>query len=550
MGSVRLLALMGLAFLGLVSLQSSAHAEGMDLDEFCRSRGYTGVVNLDGTGYGWRCAPGNVSIVADDVCRQEYGGGFRASLLTPPPGGMNDWICERTAVAARADGEPMDLAGYCRSRGYTGVVNLDGTGYGWRCAPGNVSIVADDVCRQEYGGGFRASLLTPPPGGMNDWACERAVEIAWPNGQPMDLAGYCRSHGYTGVVNLDGTGYGWRCVPGNVSIVADDVCRHQYGSHSQAFLKSAPPGHPADWICQDYHSLFPDWSGFATVKFVKPAETNGFAGPPSVAVHLAQPPLPEENELHYCLQNTRSKEMFASCVIAKGLPQAYQLSERCRASNPGDGGMALACSTGDQRIQNAYSRIRVIKNCVDQAGNDRYRVAQCLGNQVLNENDQYYLSCITSNHGDYTTSAVCALDKSLTPEQQIALACAISTGGEPDAFAACAGGQLLSRELDKCWNNGIGTEQGCFGPNNEYRRALNQIDGRIRRTFGDNSVPYQAYRAWQDNVLAPGPSNTVVRTINNGIGDIKNGPSQSNEYVKVANTISNVVSSIGSALGF
>jgi hypothetical protein len=68
---------------------------GVDLARHCRSHGYAGVVNLDNTGYGWRCAPGNASISVDSACQEQYGAGFRAKLKSPPPGRAEDWICSQ-----------------------------------------------------------------------------------------------------------------------------------------------------------------------------------------------------------------------------------------------------------------------------------------------------------------------------------------------------------------------------------------------------------------------------------------------------------------------
>jgi uncharacterized protein YecT (DUF1311 family) len=68
---------------------------------------------------------------------------------------------------------PVDLARHCRSHGYNGVRNKDGSGYGWVCTPGDASLSVDEACREQYGNGFSAGLTSPPPGGMNDWFCRR-----------------------------------------------------------------------------------------------------------------------------------------------------------------------------------------------------------------------------------------------------------------------------------------------------------------------------------------------------------------------------------------
>lgn len=64
-----------------------------------------------------------------------------------------------------------------------------------------------------------------------------------------DLLVYCRSHGYSGLRNLNDTGFGWRCTPGDVVINTNQACKEQYGAPFVAHLISPPPGRPSDWVC-------------------------------------------------------------------------------------------------------------------------------------------------------------------------------------------------------------------------------------------------------------------------------------------------------------
>jgi hypothetical protein len=47
--------------------------------------------------------------------------------------------------------------------------------------------------------------------------------------------------------------------------------------------------------------------------------------------------------------------------------------------------------------------------------------------------------------------------------------CVGEAGGEPTRTAVCAAGRLTLNELNKC-EKGIGTDDGCFGPNNSVRQ--------------------------------------------------------------------------------
>lgn len=147
---------------------------------------------------------------------------------------------------------------------------------------------------------------------------------------------------------------------------------------------------------------------------------------------------------------------------------------------------------------------------------------------------------MTDNKGDYQTAAACAVAKDLNPEQQIALGCAISTGGNPKAFAICTAGRLTARELDKCWQNGIGTDDGCFGPNNELRKGAQVIRDKVCETTGANSAACDAYSFWHNNVLSPGPNHEVVTHLNNAISDLREGPGANNEIVKAGKAVEDV----------
>jgi hypothetical protein len=81
------------------------------------------------------------------------------------------------------DGGPairnVDLQAYCAKRSFTGVRNLDGTGYGWRCTPGDANIDVNQACAEQHGGNFAAQLLSKPPGGPHDWRCKRIYALNW-----------------------------------------------------------------------------------------------------------------------------------------------------------------------------------------------------------------------------------------------------------------------------------------------------------------------------------------------------------------------------------
>jgi hypothetical protein len=132
-----------------------------------------------------------------------------------------------------------DLAGYCRTHGFTGV-SLDGvTAYDWHCrrspaTRSSMSVI--EVCRWQY----RTATATARYDDFHDpysWQCWDHVVVLG----RVDLDRYCRAHGYV-TAALDGlTIDTWHCVTANngrTGIDEDSACRWQYGSR----LLVANPG--------------------------------------------------------------------------------------------------------------------------------------------------------------------------------------------------------------------------------------------------------------------------------------------------------------------
>jgi hypothetical protein len=79
---------------------------GINVDQYCRNHGHRdGARNVNGTGYGWKCEPGDSDLNIGEACREQYGAQFNAVLLTPAPGQAGDWRC-RSLAAASVFGRP------------------------------------------------------------------------------------------------------------------------------------------------------------------------------------------------------------------------------------------------------------------------------------------------------------------------------------------------------------------------------------------------------------------------------------------------------------
>jgi hypothetical protein len=184
--------------------------------------------------------------------------GFLAELVAP----NRKASCTPLAVVVPGGSELVYYQLYSRDvyNGWT-LSWMDGNGWmlcgigwcGWENVPklGTVKRGADQLVGAVFKNwsadrarfAFLRVYFVPPA----DWTPISASVSSSPLG--VNLAAYCQQHGYSSVVNLDNTGYGWRCTPGNASISVDEACKEQYGPSFSSRLTSPPPGKPYDWIC-------------------------------------------------------------------------------------------------------------------------------------------------------------------------------------------------------------------------------------------------------------------------------------------------------------
>jgi len=168
-----------------------------------------------------------------------------------------------------------------------------------------------------------------------------------------------------------------------------------------------------------------------------------------------------------------------------------------------------------------------ISECYNQYGTDWGRYPLCMSSAINDPTISKILSCMEqqSKTGQVTFmgTALCygVQNFDLNPEVQIMIECAVASGGEPYTFAGCAGGQLLTRELDKCFTYGIGGSNGCFGKNNDIIKGLKAVGDALNVEFG--------------------PNNDLTKTWNNTVNDLVNGPGENHEVVKAIRNVSNEV---------
>jgi hypothetical protein len=139
-------------------------------------------------------------------------------------------------------------------------------------------------------------------------------------------------------------------------------------------------------------------------------------------------------------------------------------------------------------------------------------------------------------------TTVCMVSDKLTPEQSIVISCAASTGGVPIAFAGCAGGRLAAAELTKCFTKGIGAPDGCFGPDNDMVKAVNNIGHDLTHGLGpNNDIRRNFENAQHDLQHGLGPTNDIRRNLSNAANDLQHGLGPNNDLRKVLAPLGNLL---------
>jgi hypothetical protein len=270
-------------------------------------------------------------------------------------------------------------------------------------------------------------------------------------------------------------------------------------------------------------------------------------GAPLNQVRFVAPNIPDLQTAAACHDQAETEDDFFACLAGASPNSAYRLTRRCLNDHQDDAAAAFACSTNDEQIQDAYNRVQQVRSCsnnLDTSSSDaRLQLAGCLGEQFLSERDRYYANCLLQSQ-NAVDAGVCAMTPFLTPEQQIGMSCAITTGGQPYAFAVCTGWRLAGRELAKCWEGGVGTDNGCFGPNNELRKGAVLLNDTARNAFGENSVVYQFVNTYSNSPLYP-LSQGNLNALNNMVNDMQNGPGPNNDAVRFVNQAGDFFNSVG-----
>lgn len=248
---------------------------------------------------------------------------------------------------------------------------------------------------------------------------------------------------------------------------------------------------------------------------------------------FAPPLLTSEAKAQQCYQQSwtqqggLNRERFGACMVQTMIGSREQAVLRC-AQQSSDAAARSFCMVGVLGGENEQRIAQTLQSCYSQYGADYGRYPLCMGSAVAGGDAAKLLACVQQQQTSVTVmgTAVCYGSQTLdmNPEMQIITSCAVTTGGEPYAFAGCAGGQLTTRELDKCLQYGVGGSNGCFGPNNTIVQALNAGGQVLAQQFGPNNDLVQTWNTTMNDIqYGPGPNHEVVRTFSNVTNEVNRG---------------------------
>jgi hypothetical protein len=180
-----------------------------------------------------------------------------------------------------------------------------------------------------------------------------------------------------------------------------------------------------------------------------------------------------------CVEHANGDESrLAACagggIIGSRLTPDQMKAVNCAAQNSTDEDGFAGCIARGLVGDRLSPQQQAVLQCAADNDVDTSEFAGCAGEAILGDRlspeARAAIDCAVESQGDIQGFSGCAANKflnlNLNPEQQIAIECVVSSGGQPYVAAGCAASRLTFRELTKCVN-GVGTDDGCFGRNND-----------------------------------------------------------------------------------
>lgn len=181
---------------------------------------------------------------------------------------------------------------------------------------------------------------------------------------------------------------------------------------------------------------------------------------------------PNANGYLECLPNLGEREKAALC-LSRATTDSQQME--CLVDQIPLGPKAMATVT-----------------CLTKSNGDGQAMAACAALNVLPPEVAKAAACASQSTGAISF-ALCATGSGMNAEMRMTAECASSSGGEPISFAGCTAGRLTVAELTKCMSGEIGTDGGCFGPNNTVVKTINNIAKDLTEGLGPGNELVKAF---------------------------------------------------------
>lgn len=234
--------------------------------------------------------------------------------------------------------------------------------------------------------------------------------------------------------------------------------------------------------------------------------------------HFLPPLVPNAELAKRCMDVSGGREdAFLDCVAADALGQRERASYRCLRAATNDDERAL-CLLRENMGQQERKYLAQAEKCYQQYGQNWGQYPLCMAADQFDERTSRGIQCLQQNAQtgsiNYWGMAACYFgpQMGLNQEATVAMECAMASKGQPKLFLICTGGRLAVAELDRCFTNGVGGDDGCFGKNNVFTKHINDVANEIAQHFGEGSL---YAKTWRDLTKGPGKNHEAVQFSNN-----------------------------------
>jgi hypothetical protein len=269
--------------------------------------------------------------------------------------------------------------------------------------------------------------------------------------------------------------------------------------------------------------------------------------------HIVPPMMPTLPVVTECRRKApNSDNGFLDCVAEKSMGAKQLEMYKCMREAGGDSNKVSLCILDKQLGAEERKALSQFQTCYAENGQDWDEYPECMAKQRVDPRAIRAIACAREQMSNgqspsYWQMAACYFGPeifaklNLNAETVVAIECATQSGGDPMTFVGCTGGRLTQMELQKCLDDGVGGEGGCFGEGNSLSQAYEKIGNEIANTFGKDSP---LHLLWQGATVSNNPAQAikVLDDVSREVG--KAGPATVDAITKGVNNITREASKL------